>query len=662
MEKTKETKINQTYALSLVLFLLCLIPEAVFLTRHGFYWDDWSQLLIHQKYGDSFFWNYFVYDRPGSAWTHILFFPICGSSPIRWHMLFILLKYLVTILFWQVFRKLYPTKPFFTDTAAMLFAVCPLFRQEYTAIAYSQHYTDFVLFAFSLYALLQSAAGRSKKKQITWYFLSILSMLGHLSVTEYFVFLNLLKYPVLWIYFCSVKEKSSWKKTLLCFVVPFLVFIGFCLFRLNFKYFFPQFNANTPEWLYLFLNSPLEGIKALLRNMSADLAYPFTGFIAKLFAFDTLNILTVRELVILAASLILAVLTICLRPKTEKGNTAFSRNENLSVILTGAAGMALGILPFWIMNQNFPTSGDAPHADRCFIAAMPFFCLLLAWVFSAFFPDESSRRGTIAAAVLIFLFAHNQMYSNQEAADITRSQNAFYHQLTERIPGIENGTAIVDDSIIFPSQGNFATATALNILYPNPVRENGDIPIWVFTYDTRLYQNHGGFHVEKRNYHFNQPPSDYVYIDHNNKFANCVWVFDPGDTDNPHVTDLQRGWIASSNINRIKTEEKLDINTEIFGKDQEGWCSYYEQAALLRQKEDWESLAFLAHTVLDLGFTPFDSRSNAPFEWWPFIEGLHRNGETDMALELADQAIEVDNAYVDFFSGRFAKLAAEPSK
>ena len=31
------------------------------------------------------------------------------------------------------------------------------------------------------------------------------------------------------------------------------------------------------------------------------------------------------------------------------------------------------------------------------------------------------------------------------------------------------------------------------------------------------------------------------------------------------VTDLQRGWIASSNINRIKTEENHVINTEIFG-------------------------------------------------------------------------------------------------
>ena len=646
----------------LILFLLCLIPEAVYITRHGFYWDDWSQLLIHRKYGDSYFWDYFVYDRPGSAWTHILFFPTCGSSPIKWHLLFIFLKYLLTLLFWDIFRKLYPDKHFLTDTSAMLFAACPLFSQEFTAIAYSQHYTDFVLFAFSLYALLRAAGSRNRKLQIIWYVLSTLSMLGHLSVTEYFVFLNLLKFPVLWFFFSNAQEKSPWKKALLWFVIPFLVFTGFCLFRLNFKHFFPLFNANTPEWIYLFLNSPAEGIKSLLHNMTADLAYPFTGFISELFAIDTLNILSMRELIILIFSLLLAILTVYLRPIAPDGNPHLSRNESLSVILLGTAGMVLGILPFWIMNQNFPTSGDAPHADRCFIAAMPFFCLLLAWVFSYLFPETASRKGAIAAAFLIFLFVHKQMAVNQGAADITRSQNAFYHQLSERIPGIEDGTAIVDDSIIFPSQGNFATATALNILYPNPVRENGDIPTWVFTYDTRLYANHGGFHVEKRNYHFNQPPTDYVYIDHDNKFANCVWVFDPGDTDNPHVTDLQRGWIASSNVSRIRTEAELLPDAEVFGKRNDGWCSYYEQAGLLRQKEDWEALAALANTVLEKGFSPFDSRSNAPFEWWPFIEGLYRTGETDLAEELARQAIEADNAYVDFFSGRFARLTAEPSK
>ena len=659
MEKKKT---NRKFTSPRLLFFLCMIPEAIFLTRHGFYWDDWSQLLIHRKYGDGFFWQYFVYDRPGSAWTHILFFPLCGSSPVRWHLLFIMLKYTVILLFWQIFRNLFPDKPFLTDTAAIFFAACPLFRQEYTAIAYSQHYTDYVLFAFSLYALLRAVDGKSRKQQLIWYLLSIVSMLGHLSVTEYFVFLNLLKFPFLWIRFSHLQEKSPWKKALLWFAIPFLVFLGFCLFRLNFKHFFPQYNANTPEWLYLFLNAPAEGIKALLHNMAADLSYPFTGFFSELFAIDTLNLLSMRELVIFTASLLLAVLTIFMRPQTGHDIAVFRKDENLRILFTGAAGMALGILPFWIMNQNYPASGDAPHADRCFIAAMPFFCLLLAWIFSILFPDSGSKRGAAAAAVLVFLFIHNQMTINQEAADLTRAQNAFYHQLSERAPGILDGTAIVDDTIIFPTQGNFSTATALNSLYPNPIRENRDLPTWIFSYDTRLYENHGGFHVEKRNYHFNQPPTDYLYIDHDNKFANCLWVFGPEDTDNPHVTDLQRGWIASSNLSRIDTDAKLIPDPEVYGRQQESWCSFYEQAALLRQKEDWGTLAALAHKVLALGYSPADTRSNAPFEWWPFIEGLYRSGETEPAQSLADQAIEVDNAYRDFFSGRFSKLSAAMSE
>ena len=86
-----------------------------------------------------------------------------------------------------------------------------------------------------------------------------------------------------------------------------------------------------------------------------------------------------------------------MRPQTGHDIAVFGKDENLRILFTGAAGMALGILPFWIMNQNYPASGDAPHADRCFIAAMPFFCLLLAWIFSILFPDSGSKRGAAAA-------------------------------------------------------------------------------------------------------------------------------------------------------------------------------------------------------------------------------------------------------------------------
>ena len=547
-----------------------------------------------------------------------------------------------------------------TDTAVLLFSVCPLFSQEYTSIAYSQHYTDFVLFALSVYSLIQASFGISLKSKILWFVLSVISTVGHLSITEYFAFLELLKLPVLWFCLKNENRDDPFKTAFKWFIVPLIVFVIYCAVRYNLSSFFPQYNANTPEWIYMFFADPVRAAAAMIRNMAADLVYPFSGFISVLFDLDTTQILTGRELFLIITSLLLALLSVYFRSYGSELPALSVKGKPLfEIICFGLVGMILAILPFWIMNENYLRSGDPHHADRCFMACMPFFCLILSGILAVFFPDTASKRGAAAAAVFIFLFSHGQMEVNQKAADLTVRENNFYNQLAERIPGVMDGTAIVDDTIIFPVQGNFATASAINILYPNSVRENGDLPLWVFSYDTRLYHNHGGFHVQKRNYSFNQPPSDYIYIDHDNQFANCLWVFSPEDVDNPHVSDLQRGWIEKSNIGRINLNADITVNKEIFGENRSSWCSRYEKAALLHQKEDWESLSELAASVLAEGYTPFDNRSNSPFEWWPFIESLYRTGDVDTASKLAADAVEVDPAYKEFFEGRIKTLESQ---
>lgn len=639
----------------IILLMLCFIPQLIYLTKLGFFWDDWSQLLIHVKYGDDVFWQYFSYDRPGSAWTHILYFPICGSSPVRWHFLFLILKYLLTLVFYKIFQKLFHGEPELSITAAMLFAVCPLFSQQYTAIAYSQHYSDFLLYAVSVYTLIKAAESEKQAGRWFWFFASIISMLAHFSITEYFVFLELMKLPILWICLKNNQENDPAKKSILWCTIPFILFIVYCLLRLNLKHFFPQYNANTPELLFLFLSSPLTGIKHLFRNMTADLSWLFTGFFADIFSFDNLHILTAREIIALFISLALAILSMILNKGKKQIINLTKRNAVMCFILC-LVGMVLAILPFWVMDENYLTSGDVPHADRCFMAAMPVYCVLLTLILAFFFPRDT-KKFSAAAAVLVFLFIHAQMTVYQRAVVETSSQNSFFQQLGIRIPGVENGTAITDNSIIFPNQGNFSTAAALNILYPNDIDPDGDIPLWIFSYDRRAYQEHGGFHVQKRNYHFNQPPANYIYIDYDNQFSNCLWVFEPEDVDNPHVSDLQKSWIENSNVSRIITDEKFVTDSQIFGKPQSGWCSYYQQASLLRQKEDWSDLENLTQQVLSEGFTPSDIRSNAPFEWWPFIESLVRSGNTEQANILVEEAIRVDGAYSKFFEDRLSAIS-----
>ena len=630
--ETRKSTVNKQISFCILLFLLCIIPEMIYITRHGFYWDDWSQLLLHEKFGDASFWEYFSYNRPLSAWTTILYFPVCGSSPIKWHILLLVLKWFLCILFYKIIKFLFPNSCNLSKTAAVLFAVCPLFSQTYISIAYTQHYTDFVLFALSLLLLLYAYDSRSERMKILLYFISIVCTILHLTVTEYFAFIELMKVPV----FCFImrnrnpetEKQKIFFTTLKYCSAHLIIFILYCLYRLNITDFFPNAGTETPDLLYLFLKSPAAGISALIRNMTVDILFPFTGFISTLLDFNLQTLLTKSELLVIAVSIIISLISGLYLSKQEEEKNTQGRNILWTAVFC-IMGILLGILPFLVMNENCLNTDDLYHADRTFLAAMPFVCLFFSNLLRFFLPDI--KLHTIGVCTIVFLFCHRQMIVYNEAEIMNEEQNSFYQQLAVRIPDFEEGTAIVDDTIIFPEQGNFATASAVNVLYSKPITENGHVPVWIFSYRDRPFEEHGTFHVQNRNYHFDQLPTEYIYIDHDNKYANCTWVFRPEDADNPHITDLQRGWIKNTKLSRIRTDAAFIPDAAIFGKADENWCHYYQKASLLLQQEDWQAVSELTDIVLYYGYSPSDKRSNSPFEWWPFIEGLLRTGRIGKA-------------------------------
>ena len=665
--KEKKNFVTSEVNIYLVLFFLCLLPEVIYFGRLGFYWDDWSQLFLHIKFGDTAFPDYYSYNRPLSAWTDMLYFPICGSSPVRWHCLMIVLRFLLCGLFYKILISVMPQKKKLSYTAAILLAVCPLFSQTYISIAYTQHFTDFILYGISVLMLYQSAFTGEKSKRFIFYFLSVVCTILHLTITEYFVFLEFIKIPVLIAAINNKRKSKSYLYSVIkYYALHFLIFVLYCLYRLKITDFFPNAGQETPDLLYLFQQEPVQALHSFLKNTAVDLLYPFTRFISGLFDVNIQSILTGAELIKILIPLLIAVFVFFFIRRVIKGHYEKNASDTVTIqaflschqkgiktFLICIAGFFLGVLPFLIMNENVLNTNDPAHADRTFLAAMPFVCMICAIILSVFFPNR--RLYAAAVSLTVFLFCHGQMDAYLRAVQFTEDQNAFYQQLSTRMPGIIDGTALVDDTIIFQDQGNFATASALNVLYPNTIRENGDVPLWVFSYLERTREEHGIFNVQNRIYHFKQPATDYIYIDYDNQYANCVWVFTPQDVDNPHITDLQRGWIAGTGIDRVELDQYFIPDERIFGKPKDNWCRFYQQAGLMLQKEDWDSLSELTAYVLNAGFSPSDNRSNSPFEWWPFLAGLLHEGKVEEAQALADEAVRVDEAYKDFFDRRFTE-------
>jgi uncharacterized membrane protein len=391
-----------------------------------------------------------------------------------------------------------------------------------------------------------------------------------------------------------------------------------------------------------------------MKNVLFDVSYIFTNFIGKVFTFNIETLFRPFNILVLFLSVVFFFFLLFFLSKIENSAQENDSTHSTEMLVIAILWIFLSILPFWIINESYITAADPPHADRNFLASVLgvsiVFCLILEWFI------QSRSKLIVAFCFLSAFFFHQYTEENDTARWQTKEQNNIYWQLFTRMPEIQSNTALVDEKVMFPFQGNFATASAINILYPNPINEDGTVPLWVFNIDGVLYEKHAGYHTTKRIFKFIGPGSQSIFLDYGNQFSNCVWVFSPEDTDNPHLSEVQKSWILHSDISRILINTQSSPDKRIFGSQPNNWCVYYQQAALSRQFQSWDKLHDITNAVLEDGFTPSLSSSNSPFEWWPFIESLIRDKDFDKAQELTLQAIQTDPAYSDFFCNRWDNL------
>jgi len=142
-------------AVPAALLFITVVSFGLIIPWLGFYWDDWPVIYLTQTEGTSGFWDFYQYDRPFSAWTYIVFAPLLGTSPQAWQIFTLLLRGLTAVFLWESLRLIWPEKPRQLFWVALLFAVCPIFGQQFVAVAYSQHWICYLLYFCSIYFLHQ---------------------------------------------------------------------------------------------------------------------------------------------------------------------------------------------------------------------------------------------------------------------------------------------------------------------------------------------------------------------------------------------------------------------------------------------------------------------------------------------------------------------------
>src|SRR5512140_1211275 len=149
-----KSNLPQWSSLALV-FLICFYDFGILLSRLGFFQDDWHHVFQAYWYGVDGLRRFLLTDRgPFSYTVYALFFKLLGFTPAHWHWSLMLLRFMTAGLFWLALRQIWPGKNGLTSWLALLFVIYPIFGLQPLAVAYTLHWSMYLVFMLSLFLMV----------------------------------------------------------------------------------------------------------------------------------------------------------------------------------------------------------------------------------------------------------------------------------------------------------------------------------------------------------------------------------------------------------------------------------------------------------------------------------------------------------------------------
>ena len=649
MNSTPATKNNSfkkplpDWTFPLVLLGVLILAFGLLIPLLGFYWDDWPAVTAARLRGVSVFWDFFKGERPFSAWTYILSFPILGTRPLVWHIFTLALRWLAVLAMWWTLRGVWPDHTREANWIALVFAIYPVFTEQPVAVAFSQHWITFGLYFLSLGAMVWAY----RKPRWFWPLtgLALFAEAVHVLTMEYFWGLELMRPFLLWIILNGqatttrqklVKVLKGW--------LPYLIVLAAGLIVRMLFFVSPASDPNRPDLLYSLQTQPFTTLVRLVQLSLQDLVNNLIGAWYTTIQPGSIDLTDRVYLFSLLVGLLAAGFIFYYLFRIQSGETQDSANRRIWIrqaLLIGLLGTFLGPVPVWLTDRG---SIWGIWGGRFALAAMFGLSILLfallEWFTQRPLPKILLVAGLVGLAVGFHLRNATQYYRS------TLKQNQFYWQLYWRAPYLKPNTAILSNDELFSLVGRPATAMAVNLLYPQQV-DSDRLGYWFLELENGV----GPKNVPRlardidlkptfRNFSFLGKSLDSLVIYYKSGIGRCLWVLSEEDADNTSLPPLTLQALPATNLSQIVPEPISDSypSTQLFGKEPvHDWCYYFEKADLARQLQDWNKVVELGDQAAKIGYTPSDAN-----EWLPFIQGYALTEQWEKALERTNSAYQMD--------------------
>ena len=614
---------------AIALAVLCTLTYGATLSSLGFYWDDWPGMTVTSSLGWQGIQDYVGSDRPATAWLFAVTAPLLGTSPARAHVGALVLRGALAYAVWWMIIGIWPGHFLEAGMVSCLFAVYPGFTGHSVAWIHLQGIYIPMLFCLGSLACMVWSARSRKPYLLT--FAGVIGSIVSIVFIEYFVGLELLRVPILWV----LEDRSHFDlrarfRRVMTRWLPYGgVLFGWTIWRM---FLFHSTRAVTDQFAvaHSIATHPLRQLSARIFQAGSDLlecgVMVWSQTIAPyLLRSHTPHVWLIGLVILLLGAVLTTIFLRYLGPAAEN-----SSNFSRSAVVIGITAMVLGGVPVWAVNRGVVLG---QLSDRYSTPLMLGACILLTGVISAI---AKNRRYAIAVVALFVGSSAAFQYRNQEAWAADWSlQKDFFRQLSWRAPSIAPGTALllVDESSLTP-KSDYALSIPLNLVYSGkPSTPN--LNYWVFRVSA-----HGDEGM--------RPPAETAMLAANVRTlhfhgdatravaawlpaSGCLKILS-GDSPTPFIPGIAQLVTKLSHTERIGTASQATVPSAIFGAPPPpSWCFFYERAALASQLGDWRSVASMADEVRRTGLLPED-----PAEWFPFLEGYihaHRYREANALAE-----------------------------
>lgn len=643
---------------------LLIVSFGLLINQLGFYQDDWHHIYFGHALGLSRMWDMFLYDgRPLAAALYIAGFSLLGFTPLHWHISTLTLRFLTVLFTWLYLKDIWPEYRRQVTWAALLFAVYPLFKLQPLSVAYTVHWSGYLLFSVSIWAMVNAI----RQPRWGWAFAALGWVTAglHLAFIEYYAGVELVR-PLIIGYLISrqkISRQVIWRRTLKWWLPYLLILTTFVIYRI---YLIPSpeagYERNVPTVLFDLFTTPLATSVQLAQNLLQDTFFILVTVWGGVFTpelFSLTQPASLKVILIAAAAALVLIYylknldLVVINPLADKDGW------HRPALVIGLAYTILGPIPAWITNQS--VSQDNPlWSGRLGMAAMVGASLVFVALLELLIKNYNYRI-LVLVALIVFASSWHLLYTNQYRWSWTK-QTRFFHQLYWRAPYIEEDTTILSDEEIFPYMGEYPTAFALGNLYPKDDQSMA-LNYWFYSILRRFnYQiddllsglpfeyaiNFGRFQGNSRD------SLVIYYLPENNQ---CLWVLRPEDAVIRALPPVLQQSAPLSNLERILPQAPggHEMPTDIFGQPSENdWCYFYQKASLARQFGQWDEVVDLWETAQA---SSLDSAHGV--EYLPFIEGFAYAGNWQQAQKLTIRANRLTQGMKPVLCATWERVADE---